>query len=180
MFQTAAGIRIPFPEKIFEEYMLSEDRITLNISFENLSEFVQSFYSELSEPLFLAIHPDADDFDTVYYLDQMPKKYLQMILDGYGELLYHDGLSSFAIASHETGEEIFIQKYKVVSIYSPNIKRFLPLLERFGISKTSNLVTPWDTFTQQNPGEATALQIGGKTIADMVEDLKQIGMYQAT
>ena len=61
MFQTAAGVTVPFPEKLSEQY-------------------------ELDEPLFLAIHPDAES-DEVWYLDGMTKKQLTMILDGYGELL---------------------------------------------------------------------------------------------
>ncbi len=57
-----------------------------------------------------------------------------MILDGYGELLYQDGLSAFAIGSLATEEELFVQKYKVLSIYSPQISRFVKLLERFGVT----------------------------------------------
>ena len=63
---------------------------------------MHSFYAELDEPLFLAIHPDAES-DEVWYLDGMTKKQLTMILDGYGELLYQDGLSAFAIGSLTTG-----------------------------------------------------------------------------
>ena len=92
MFQTAAGVTVPFPEKLSEQYELDGSTITANLSFEKLSDFVHSFYAELDEPLFLAIHPDAES-DEVWYLDGMTKKQLTMILDGYGELLYQDGLS---------------------------------------------------------------------------------------
>ena len=60
MFQTAAGVTVPFPEKLSEQYELDGNTITANLSFEKLSDFVHSFYAELDEPLFLAIHPDAE------------------------------------------------------------------------------------------------------------------------
>ena len=177
MFQTAAGVTIPFPEKLSEQYQLDGDTITLNLSFEKLDDFVHSFYAELSAPLFLAVHPDAES-EEVWYLDGMTKKQLAMILDGYGELLYQDGLSAFAIGSLQTEEEIFVQKYKVVSIYSANIQRFVPLLERFGISRTDKLLTAWDTFSEDHPGEAQRLQVAGQTIPDMIAELQKIGMYK--
>ncbi|MFR2289187.1 MAG: hypothetical protein ACLS69_05265 [Butyricicoccus sp.] len=127
MFQTAAGVTVPFPEKLSEQYELDGNTITANLSFEKLSDFVHSFYAELDEPLFLAIHPDAES-DEVWYLDGMTKKQLTMILDGYGELLYQDGLSAFAIGSLTTEEELFVQKYKVLSIYSET-QAFVPLLK---------------------------------------------------
>ena len=67
------------------------------------------------------MHPDAEA-DEVWYLDGMTKKQLTMILDGYGELLCQDGLSAFAIGSLTTEEELFVQKYKVLSIYSETVR----------------------------------------------------------
>ena len=58
MFQTAAGVTVPFPEKLSEQYELDGNTITANLSFEKLSDFVHSFYAELDEPLFLAIHDE--------------------------------------------------------------------------------------------------------------------------
>ena len=177
MFQTAAGVRVPFPEKLSEQYQLDGDTLTSNLSFEKLADFVRAFYAELDEPLFIAIHTDAESAE-VWYLDNMTKKQLTMILDGYGELLYQDGLSAFAIGSLATEEELFVQKYKVLSIYSPKISRFAKLLERFGVSRTSKLVTAWDTFSKEHPGEAQRLEIAGQTVPDMIKELQKIGMYQ--
>ena len=137
MFQTAAGVTVPFPEKLSEQYELDGNTITANLSFEKLSDFVHSFYAELDEPLFLAIHPDAES-DEVWYLDGMTKKQLTMILDGYGELLYQDGLSAFAIGSLTTEEELFVQKYKILSIYSETAAFRSPAEKiRHGADRTS-------------------------------------------
>ena len=168
MFQTAAGVTVPFPEKLSEQYELDGSTITANLSFEKLSDFVHSFYAELDEPLFLAIHPDAES-DEVWYLDGMTKKQLTMILDGYGELLYQDGLSAFAIGSLTTEEELFVQKYKVLSIYSETAKRFVPLLKKYGMEPTGHLVTAWDTFSEEKPGAAERLEIAGQTVPDMIK-----------
>ena len=177
MFQTAAGVRVPYPEQLSEQFQQDGDTLTANLSFEKLADFVRAYYAELDEPLFLAIHPDADD-NEVWYLDNMTKKQLTMILDGYGELLYQDGLSAFAIGSLATEEELFVQKYKVLSIYSPRIGRFAKLLERFGVTRTDRLVTAWDTFSKEHPGEAQRLEIAGQTVPDMIRELQKIGMYK--
>lgn len=179
MFETASGVTVPHPERLREEYELAGDTLTLNLSFEKLPAFVQAFYELLPEPLFLAVHPDAEDESLVYYLDGMTKEQLTTILGGYGELLFQDGLSSFAIASHETEEELFVQKYKVLSLYSPQMPRLLPLLQQFGVTPTEHLVTAWDTFSEDEPGSASRLQVAGETVEDMIRALQKIGMYRA-
>ena len=184
MFQTAAGVTVPFPEKLSEQYELDGSTITANLSFETapficldgMNEKGVSI-AELDEPLFLAIHPDAES-DEVWYLDGMTKKQLTMILDGYGELLYQDGLSAFAIGSLTTEEELFVQKYKVLSIYSETAKRFVPLLKKYGMEPTGHLVTAWDTFSEEKPGAAERLEIAGQTVPDMIKELCKIGMYK--
>ena len=134
MFQTAAGVTVPFPEKLSEQYELDGNTMT--------------------------------------------KKQLTMILDGYGELLYQDGLSAFAIGSLTTEEELFVQKYKVLSIYSETAKRFVPLLKKYGIEPTGHLVTAWDTFSEEKPGATERLEIAGQTVPDMIKELCKIGMYK--
>lgn len=177
MFQTAAGVTIPFPDKLCEQYQLDGTTAICNVSFEKLPDLIRTFYAGLAEPLFLAIHPDAEQ-DEVWYLDNMTKKQLTTILDGYGELLLQDGLSSFAIGSLATEEELFVQKYKVLSLYSPDPSRLETLLERFEIPRTDTILTAWDTFSEQHPGMAQRLEIAGMTVPDMIADLQKIGMYQ--
>lgn len=177
MFQTAAGVTVPFPDQLREQYQIDGNNLTCNLSFEKLSDFIHSYYASLTEPLFLAIHPDAEQ-EEVWYLDGMTKKQLTMILDGYGELLLQDGLSAFAIGSLATEDELFVQKYKVLSIYSPEIHRVEKLLSRFEVPRTDKLVTAWDTFSEAHPGSAQRLEIAGMTVPDMIADLQKIGMYK--
>ena len=81
----------------------------------------------------------------------MTKKQLTMILDGYGELLYQDGLSAFAIGSLTTEEELFVQKYKVLSIYSETAKRFVPLLKKYGMERPDILSPHGIRSPRRNP-----------------------------
>jgi hypothetical protein len=192
MFHTASGVKIPFPERIEEKYTLSENWIKFNISFEKLEPFVEDFLISLYEPLFLIIHlplnakeeetlrRKADSFHSeVLYLDGQTKKQIGGILDQFGELLLNDGMSQFGIASHKTGDELFIQKYKITNIYSKEIKQYIYLMDKYGISKTDHLLTAWDTFSQEHPGECSKVTIHKKDMYDVVELLKEQGMYRA-
>ena len=43
MFQTAAGVTVPYPEKLSEQYLRDGNTITANLSFEKLSDFIHAF-----------------------------------------------------------------------------------------------------------------------------------------
>lgn len=193
MFNTALGVKIPFPDKIEEKYSLSENRIVLNISFEKLEPLIEEFLIDLSEPLFLFIHRPLkeneekelrkNDFDSfhseILYLDGQTKKQIIEIMSQFGEVLLNDGISSFGIASHETEDEIFVQKYKIVGIYSKDIEKYTQLMDKYGIGKTEKLLTAWDTFSQEHPSRCSRVVIDNKDIDDVVKALKEKGMYPA-
>ena len=43
MIQTGAGVRIPFPERIHQKYIIEKDTIRFNISFEKLERLFVDF-----------------------------------------------------------------------------------------------------------------------------------------
>jgi len=94
-------------------------------------------------------------------------------------LLFSDGMLQFAIASHESHEEIFIQKYKVVSIYSNTPEKYISLLEKYSLKETGNIVTPWNTFSREYPGECSKICIDGLDVYSVADILKSQGMYRA-
>ena len=104
---------------------------------------------------------------------------MDSILNTYGQILLEDGMSQFAIASHVNHEEIFIQKYKLTDLYSPSPRRFIPLLQRYGLTETDHLFTVWDTFSQETPGECRRISIQGLDAYAIAERLKEKGMYRA-
>ena len=192
MFQFATGVKISKPEEIIEGYQLFDEIIRANISFEHLSLIIEEFYASIEEPMFLAIHcplvqseeekiksVSKNMHDEVLYLDGCTRLQIENIFQTYGNLLLNDGMSQFAIASHKTGDEIFIRKYKLVDFLGENRLNFIPLLEKYGIVETKNLKTAWDTFTHDTPGECTRIYIDGKDIYDVVSELKEKGLYSA-
>lgn len=192
MFQTAPGVTVPFPDKILEEYQIFEgESIYANVSYERLSALVTDFYKALPEPLFLTmllplsiyeekkIGSDKTLHQEVLYLDGQPQSQIDAIMSAYGQLLLSDGISEFAIASHQSHDEIFIQKYKVISIFSKMPEKYVPLLNSYGLHKTDNLITAWDTLSHDYPGECRRICIEGLDAFNIAKALKKQGMYSA-
>lgn len=192
MFQFAPGCRVPFPEKIHEGFEVFENSsLYANISFEKLPFVVEEFYHSLPEPLFLALQLPLSSQEEeelgcgegchqeVLYLDGQSVAQIEEILTKYGDLLYRDGMSQFAVASHSSHEEIFVQKYKLVDLYSPTPRKWIPLLQKYGIEETKHLVTVWDTFCEDAPGECRRLTVSGMDVYQMADELKTRGLYRA-
>ena len=185
MFQTAPGVTIPFPDKIQEQFQVYEgNSIYANISFEKLRPILSEFYHSLPEPLFFVLQlplfmheerkmGDRNTFhQEVCYLDGQTKSQIDDIIEKYGQILLEDGMSQFAVASHVNNEEIFIQKYKLTAFYSSSPRRFIPFLQRYGLTETDNLITVWNTFSQETPGECRRVSINGFDVYDVAEQLK--------
>lgn len=192
MFRFASGVKISKPKEIKEEYQLLDGIIRANVSFEHLSPIIEEFYASIEEPMFLAIHCPLSQteedkvktetqtrHDEVFYLDGCTREQIDKIFKSYRDLFLNDGMSQFAIASHKTGDEIFIQKYKLVDLLGKNRLQFVPLLQKNGIVETKNLKTVWDTFTKNSPGICTRIDLDGKDIYDVISELKERGLYSA-
>jgi hypothetical protein len=189
MFKTASGVSIPFPEKITEGFKRYETGFRCVISFEKLPPFFTEFYLGLDEPLFLILqvpfsqqeeirHNEPDHLhEKVMYLDGCSKDRIGMIMQAFGELLFNDGMSKFGIAAHVSGDEMFIDKYKIVSVFSKDLDKHVPLMSKYGIYETDSLITPWDTFSRENPGESRRIKVNGRDIYYVTEKLIEMGMY---
>ncbi|MGW8114001.1 hypothetical protein ACVS9P_02260 [Caproicibacterium sp. NSD3] len=192
MFQTAPGVTIPFPNKILEKYQIFKgESIFANVSYEKLSALVTDFYRALPEPLFFVMQLPLSIYEEnkmgfreivhqeVLYLDGQTQSQIDTIMSSYGQLLLSDGLSQFAIASHKSHEEIFIQKYKVVSIYSEMPEKHVGLLTKYGLHETDKLITAWNTFSPDYPGECRRICMEGLDAYTVADILKKQGMYRA-
>jgi hypothetical protein len=192
MFRTAPGVTIPFPDKILEEYQIFKgESIFANVSYEKLSALVTDFYKALPEPLFFVMQLPLSIFEEnkigfkeilhqeVLYLDGQTQRQIDTIMSSYGQLLLSDGLSQFAIASHKSHEEIFIQKYKVVSIYSKRPEKYVAFLTKYGLHRTDHLITAWNTFSHDYPGECRSICMEGLDAYHVADILKKQGMYRA-
>lgn len=193
MFQTASGVTVPFPTMIKEEFQVYESSILFNLSFEKLKSLIEEFINHLSEPLFFVLEIPLSqqeelelqkgDFHPLHkkicYLDGQSREQIKAIFHIYGDLLLNDGISQFAIYSQIARDGIYIQKYKVVSIYSDNPEKYFEFLASYRLARTNDLLTVWDTFSYESPGEVRKIEINGMDIFDVHDELVKIGLCVA-
>ncbi len=184
MFNTASGVFIPFPERIREEYSISDNQIVFNISFERLKPIVNEFLSSLLEPIYLIIKkPLKEKYKPnsftkgpfkaeLLYIDVQTKEKLNEVFNQFGEILFNDGMSQFGIRSHVTGDEIFIAKYKTIYIFSNEVNKHIGLLDKYDIAKTDDLIIPRDLMSSEYPGKRSRVVINNKDIFDVAEYMK--------
>lgn len=198
MFNLIKGAKINGTIALKEEYEINGNRIYANISVENIRKVMEQFVKiEKGNKFCLFIEIPANIADEniigmneegfyqleskhmdVYYLDNITDEYIIYLLDKFGDILINDGLSHFGVLS-QSGREIGKYKYNVIKAYTRD--DLLPLINVFNsldIPETDNLITAWDYFSQDNPGESERYEKDGKSIYDVVEILKEVGMYK--
>lgn len=198
MFNLIRGAKINENFALKEEYEIDGNWIYANISAENIRQVIEKFVEiEKGNRFCLFIEKPANITDEnvigmddegfyqldgkhmdVYYLDNITDEYVVYLLDKFGDILINDGLSHFGVSS-QSGREIGKYKYNVIKAYTRD--DLLPLIKvfnSFDLPETDNLVTAWDYFSQDNPGESELYKKDGKTIYDIVETLEEIGLYK--
>lgn len=118
----------------------------------------------------------------VYYLDGQEMEGFKQLWEASRELLLDDGMVTFGFGSHPNCtegqfDEVFVGKYKILTLYSNNLNKFIQALAELAIPQVKNLRTVWDNFSEENPGSAETIQINGKGIYDLVETLEEQGLY---
>ena len=188
-----AGAKVSSPTILYEGYEVGENHIFANVGVNKIESVFQHFIALHKEPMFfiLELPANADDeteiapgvVDTlhkdIYYIDGCSQEEALTILIRVGELLYNDGISSFGYGLHESGDEIIFSKYNVLTIYSHQIERYSDFFEAHEIEKTTNLITAWDTFSEEYPGESTRYDKDGKSVYDIPKQFEEWGMYLA-
>lgn len=200
MFNLIKGAKIINDIQLKEEYQIDGNSVSANVSAEKIrgliNEFVKNESTELY-CLFIEVPANAVDENIigltadgiyqidklhkdVYYLDNISADELEGLLDVFDDILINDGLSSFGVLS-QRGNELGRYKYNIIKAYSDggNISPFIKIFNSIGLIKTDNLITAWDYFSQDNPGESELYEKDGKTIYDVVETLKEVGMYKS-
>lgn len=170
-----------------------EVSIMANVGVEKVVDVFQHFIAMYDEPLFFILElPVTCDREAliapgvveethkdVYYIDGCTQEECLVLLEKYGELLVNDGMNRFGFGCHESGDEIMLDKYNVVTIYSRTLSKYNDFFEAHEINRVSRLVTAWDTFSDDTPGQAERYDYNGKSVYDLPDVLKDWGIYLA-
>ena len=193
MIELKECCKVPFPEKLFEEYEIRENAVIANVGCSKVLDMMKRFAHMHASPLFFILEipsraydgiteskiiKNTDDYD-VYFVDGLSCDQACQYLDAVGHFLLKDGMNLFGIGVHTGGEEIVFGRYNVMTLFTKNADMYRELFSKYGIKETESLVTAWDTFDENNPGECNLYisQQTGKTIYDIPETYKDYGMY---
>lgn len=93
------------------------------------------------------------------------------LYERYRELLIHDGFIRYGAQSQETGDEIFIDAYKIVRLHGRYPRVFQAILSQFNVPKVERLITAWERFTEDKPGRKHRITKDKQDIYDILEEL---------
>lgn len=192
MLKLRKGCTVPLNEKLFEGYERKENYIYANVDSDKIIDVLKDFIAIHDEPLFFIlelpgkleeniVHQKVVEsfHKDVYYIDGCTQENALIILREVGELLVNDGMSSFGFGAHYSHNEIMVGKYNLVYIYEVEQGKFNNFFEKYNINEVEQLLTAWDTFSKEYPGETERITTDGKDIYDIPEMFKARGMYLA-
>ena len=194
MLNLVKGHQVSLVESLFESFTkLTEHHLTANVHAEKILEVFQHFIVMHDEPLFFILElPVSIDREKViakniikeshkdvYYIDGCSREECLALLIRYGDLLINDGLSQFGFGGHQSHDEIMLDSYNVVTIYSEELSKFNDFFEPHNIQFVEELVTAWKTFSKTSPGISELYESNGKTVYDLPEELAEWGIYLA-
>ena len=194
MLNLVKGHQVSLVENLFESFTkLTEHHLMANVHSEKILEVFQHFIAIHDEPLFFILElPVSIDREKViakniikeshkdvYYIDGCSREECLALLIRYGDLLVNDGLSKFGFGGHKSHDEIMLDSYNVVTIYSKELSKFNDFFEPHNIQFVEELVTAWKTFSKTSPGISEIYESNGKTVYDLPTELAEWGIYLA-
>lgn len=193
MLNMVKGCRVKDPSVLFEGYERTETGFIANVNADKIQSLLERFVLLHNEYCFVILEvPTNAKEETalasdgtqplhkdVYYLDGLTPERAIEFLRVFSEWFVHDGMSTFGIGIHSGANEIVLGKYNVVTVYTKAPEIYDRFFEGLDIHKVFDLKTAWDYFTQDEPGESFLYSYKGKNIYDLVEHLKQYGLYFA-
>lgn len=193
MLRLRKGCKVPFPFRLSEGYQYEAPYYTANVNANKIRALLQHFIEAHNEPLFFIFEiPTNKNNETevrsgvvtsfhkdVYYIDGCSKEKALSVLNIASDIMINDGMCSFGFGCHYSHDEIMIGKYNVVHIFSPNGKDYDDFFASHKIRYVQKLLTAWDTFSHNHHGETRRIITKGKSIYDIPEMLKDLGLYLA-
>ena len=194
MIQLKSCCRVSFPERLFEQYEIRSNEIVANVGAGKILKMMKRFIDEHEEPMFFILEIPArltdesekqpgvleHSYKDIYYLDGLSQNSALSLLSSLGEFLAADGMNTFGFGGHRSQEEILFCPYNVTHLYSlENVEKFESFLRAFDLERVDSLVTAWDTFDREHPGECFTHEAEGKTIYDIPATFAEHGLYLA-
>lgn len=194
MLNLVKGHQVSLVENLFESFTkLTEHHLMANVHAEKILEVFQHFIVIHDEPLFFILElPVSIDREKViakniikeshkdvYYIDDCSREECLALLIRYGDLLVNDGLSKFGFGGHKSHDEIMLDSYNVVIIYSKELSKYNDFFEPHNIQFVEELVTAWKTFSKTSPGISEIYESNRKTVYDLPTELAEWGIYLA-
>lgn len=185
MLNLVKGHKISDSGQLSEGYEITDEvSLLANVNAEKILDVFQHFIVIHDEPLFfileLPVNRDREKpiapgivrelHKDVYYIDGCSRDECLVLMDRYGELLINDGISKFGFGGHNSQDEIMLDKYNVINIYSQNLTEYDDFFEPHEIRKVDKLITAWDTFSEATPRQSERYVYGGKTVFDLPEE----------
>lgn len=193
MLNMVKGCRIQDTSILFEGYERIDSGFMANVNADKIRSLFESFILLHNEYCFVILEVPTNAKDEtallcggtesfhkdVYYLDGLTPTRAIEFLRTYGEWLVHDCMSSFGIGIHSGGNEIIRGKYNVVTVYTKSPQNYDDFFEAHGIPEDPDLKTAWDYFSHDAPGDSLVYQYEGCSVYELIEHLKQYGLYFA-
>ena len=194
MLHMVKGCNPPFPEKLVESYEMHNGVITANLHAEKIEPFFLHFLAlHTGEPLFFALELPANIKDEavtkegrvdcfhndLYLIDVCDGETAVSILDDYGELLLNDGVSRFGFGAPRRREEMLLDKYNILRIFSPTPENYSDFFASHGVPRVGRLYTAWDSISEDSPGRCERYETGGITVFSLPSLLRDRGIFFA-
>lgn len=174
MLNIVKGCKVPFPEKLREEYELfSDTTIYANINAEKIKKVFVKFIELQNEPMFFVLHLPLDldtqfsssfnggDEREYFFVDNLDKRQALELLEQVADILLEDGLSRFGFGCHASSDELFKDRFNMMSLTSMYLENYEGFFEELEVPRTDCLVSAWDTFEEGHVGAVERYEVDG-------------------
>lgn len=193
MLELIDGCNVPKAELLEETYEIGEYGFIANVNASKIKRLFEDFIGMQTEHLFFILELPVNEMDEqrlcknntssfhndVYYIDGLDKETALVLFEKYHELLIHDGLSKFGFGVHDNSAELMAEKYNTITLWTKSVNKYIDFFEKQDIPQVKKCVMAWDTFTTEMPGESWRVEMNGKTVFDLPNELKDWGFYLA-
>ncbi len=191
MLKLRKGSFVPLAPELSEGYDFEKPYFTANVNADKIEALLEHFVHVSSEPLAFILEIPTNQKDEeklrktetdplhmdVYYIIDCSKEKALAVLRRTAPIMINDGLCHFGFGCRRSHDEIMVGKYNVVTLYTENEGPYEGFFEKHHIPFTPHLITAWETFTRDLPGESTVVETDGKSCFDIPDMLQDLGIF---